>query len=149
MQIAVRQIAKQLGDLHLLVIAPRDVMVKPAERMSDSEWSRALGFNMDAYFYAARAFAREVADNPTAPKGRIVAVLPGVEPRPGSAALEAARAGAEALVEALGREWAPEVLVNGIALPVSGDEEWVTKRAVAEALRFATSDVYGELVSIS
>ena len=47
-QIAVRQIAKQLGDLHLLVIAPRDVMVKPAERMSDSEWSRALGFNMDA-----------------------------------------------------------------------------------------------------
>ena len=90
-----------------------------------------------------------MADNPTAPKGRIIAVLPGVEPRPGSAALEAARAGAEALVEALGREWAPEVLVNGIALPVSGDEEWVTKRAVAEALRFATSDVYGELVSIS
>jgi hypothetical protein len=49
----------------------------------------------------------------------------------------------------LAREWAPDVLVNGIGLPVSGDEEWVLKRAVAEALRFATSDVYGELVSIS
>jgi 2-deoxy-D-gluconate 3-dehydrogenase len=148
-QIAVRQIAKQLGDLHLLVIAPQDVMMKPAERMSDSEWSRVIGFNLDAYFYTARAFAREVAGNTASPKGRVVALLPPVEAVTGSTALEAARAGAEALVGALAREWAPDVLVNGIGLPVSGDEEWVMKRAVAEALRFATSDVYGEVVSIS
>lgn len=148
-QIAVRQIAKQLGELHLLVIAPQDVMVKPAERMSDAEWSRVIGFNLDAYFYTARAFAREVTGNATAPKGRVVVVLPGVESAVGSAALEAARAGAEALVGALAREWAPEVLVNCIALPGAGDDEWVTKRAVAEALRFATSDVYGETVAIS
>lgn len=148
-QIAVRQIAKQLGDLHLLVIAPQDVTLKPAERMSDAEWSRSIGFNLDAYLYAARAFAREVADNPTAPKARIVAILPGVEVSNGSAALEAARAGAEALVAALAREWSPDVLVNAIALPSSGDEDWVTKRAVAETLRFATSDAYGEVVAIS
>lgn len=148
-QIAVRQIAKQLGELHVLVIAPQDVMVKPAVRMSDSEWSRAIGFNLDAYFYAARAFAREASGNATSPKGRVVAILPGVETVGGSAALETARAGAEVLVGALGREWAPEVLVNGIALPVSGGEEWVVERAVAETLRFATSDAFGEIVAIS
>ena len=148
-QIAVRQIAKQLGELHLLVLAPQDVMVKPAERMSDSEWSRVIGFNLDAYFYGARAFGREVASNATAPRGRIVTLLPGVETVGGSAALEAARAGAEALVGALGREWAPDVLVNGIALPASGDEEWLVRRAVAETLRFATSDAFGEVVAIS
>src|SRR5688500_14539585 len=41
-QIAVRQIAKQFGDLHILVLEPRDVMLKAADRMSDSEWTRVL-----------------------------------------------------------------------------------------------------------
>jgi len=148
-QIAVRQIAKQFGDLHLLILAPQDVMAKPAERMSDAEWTRILGFNLDAYFFAARAFAREVADNTTSPKGRIVAVLPAVEVTGGSAALEASRAGAAALTEALAREWSPDVLVNAIALPAGGDEEWVTKWAVAEALRFAMGGASGEVVAIS
>jgi 2-deoxy-D-gluconate 3-dehydrogenase len=148
-QIAVRQIAKQMGELHLLVIAPQDVMLKPAERMSDAEWTRVLGFNLDAYFYAARAFAREAADNAAAPKGRIVALLPAVDGSNGSAAMATARAGAEALTNALAREWAPDVLVNSIALPSESDEEWTTQRAVAETLRFATSDVYGEIVTVS
>jgi NAD(P)-dependent dehydrogenase (short-subunit alcohol dehydrogenase family) len=148
-QIAVRQIAKQMGVLHLLVIAPQDVMLKPAERMSDSEWSRVLGFNLGAYFYASRAFVREVAGNGTTPKGRIVAVLPAVDVRDGSAAVEASRAGAEALIVALAREWAPDVLVSAIALPSEGDEEWVTTRAIAEVLRFASSDSAGEIVAIS
>jgi 2-deoxy-D-gluconate 3-dehydrogenase len=148
-QIAVRQIAKQLGDLHLLVLAPQDVMLKPADRISDAEWSRVIGFNLDAYLYAARAFAREAAGNSTEPKARIVAVLPAVKIGDGSAALEAARAGAEALLAALAREWAPDVLVNAIALPIGEDEDWVSKRAVAEALRFSTSVVYGETVTIS
>ena len=148
-QIAVRQIAKQFGDLHLLVLAPQDVMLKPAERLSDAEWTRVLGFNLDAYFYAARAFAREVADNTTSPKGRIVAILPAVDATSGSAALETARGGAEALIAALAREWSPDMLVNAIALPASGDEEWVTKRAVAEVLRFATSAAFDEIVAIS
>jgi len=148
-QIAVRQIAKQFGDLHLLVLAPQDVMLKPAERMSDAEWTRVLGFNLDAYFFAARAFAREVADNATSPRGRVVAILPAVDVMGGSAALEASRGGAAALIAALAREWSPDVLVNAIALPASGDEEWVTKRAVAEVLRFATSAAFGEIVAIS
>jgi NAD(P)-dependent dehydrogenase (short-subunit alcohol dehydrogenase family) len=148
-QIAVRQIAKQMGEMHLLVLAPQDAMLKPAERMSDAEWSRVLGFNLDAYFYAARAFAREAAGNTTAPKARIVAVLPAVATTDGSAALEAARAGAERLMPALAREWAPDVLVNAIALPVGEDDEWVSKRAVAETLRFATGVAYGEIVAIS
>ncbi len=148
-QIAVRQIAKQFGDIHLLVLSPQDVMLKPAERMSDAEWTRALGFNLDAYFYAARAFAREVADNTTSPKGRIVAILPAVDATNGSAALEASRAGAEGLIAALAREWSPDVLVNAIALPADGDAEWVTKRAVAETLRFALGDASGEIVAIS
>ncbi len=148
-QIAVRQIAKQFGDLHLLVLAPYDFMLKPAERMSDAEWTRVLGFNLDAFFFAARAFAREVANNTTAPKGRIVAILPAVSQADGSAALETSRAGAEALILAVAREWSPDVLVNGIALPADGDEAWVTTRAIAETLRFATSDVSGEIVAAS
>jgi NAD(P)-dependent dehydrogenase (short-subunit alcohol dehydrogenase family) len=145
----VRQIAKQMGDLHLLVLAPQDSMLKPADRMSDSEWTRVLGFNLDAYFYAARAFAREVADNTTSPKGRIVTILPAVDANDGTIALETARGGAEALIVALAREWSPDVLVNAIALPVGGDEHWVETRAVAETLRFATSDISGEIVVIS
>ena len=148
-QIAVRQIAKQFGDLHLLVLAPQDAKLKPAERMSDAEWTRVLGFNLDAYFFAARAFAREVGDNTTSPKGRIVAILPAVDAASGSAAMEASRGGAEALVAALAREWSPDVLVNGIALPAGGDEEWVTTRTVAEVLRFALGEASGEVVAIS
>jgi NAD(P)-dependent dehydrogenase (short-subunit alcohol dehydrogenase family) len=148
-QIAVRQIGKQFGDLHILVLEPRDVMLKAADRMSDSEWTRVLGFNLDAYFYAARAFAREVADNTTSPKGRIIAILPPAATESGSAALEAARAGAGGLVAALAQEWGPDILVNAIALPAGGDEEWVTTRAVAESLRFAVSFVSGEIVRIS
>jgi 3-oxoacyl-[acyl-carrier protein] reductase len=113
-QIAVRQIAKQLGRLDLVVIAASEALDKPSERVTDSEWSRAIGYNLGAYFYAARAAAKELADNEPVDsiRGRIVALLSALDPASTSPVLLAARAGAAALLDALGREWTP----NGIAV---------------------------------
>lgn len=147
-QIALRQISKQTGRIDTVVVAPREPLLKPAERMTDAEWSRALGFNLDAYFYAARGAAKEMAHNQTSPRGRIVLLLPFVEPAPGAVALIAAWAGAEALTGALAREWAETgITVNAVALGPASDEAAVL-RASAEVLRLATSDETGRTVSI-
>ena len=113
-QIAVRQIAKQLGRLDLVVIAAGEGLDKPSERVTDSEWARAIGYNLGAYFYAARAASKELTDNEPVEgiRGRIIALLPALDPDSSSPVLLAARAGAEALLAALAREWAP----SGIAV---------------------------------
>jgi len=92
-QVAVRQIAKQLGGIDVLVVAADVRVVKPAERLSDSEWARVLNGNLSAVFYACRAAAREMLSKEDATdRGRIVVLLPGVEEET-SAAYAAARAG--------------------------------------------------------
>lgn len=130
-QIAVRQIAKQLGRLDIVVIASSETLDKPSERVTDAEWSRTIGFNLGAYFYAARAAAREFSANEAVggAKGRIVALLPAVAPM--RSIRLAARRGAESLMQALAVEWRDQgVLVSLVDLTVASTEE----AAVAEVM---------------
>jgi len=139
-QIAVRQIAKQLGRIDLLVIASGEATNKPPERLTDAEWSRAIGYNLGAYFYACRAIAKEFAANEAVDgvKGRIVALLPAVERAPGNAVRHAARAGAEALITALAQEWASEgIVVTAIAAGSEASEPAM----VEAALRLAQAGI--------
>ena len=149
-QIAVRQIAKQFGRLDLLVIAASEGTNKAPERMTDAEWSRAIGYNLGAYFYACRAVAKEFADNEPVDgvRGRIISLLPAVDASPGSAVRRAARAGAEALVTALAQEWAKEgIFVTGLA-PEAGASEAAVAGA---ALRLARASIHetGRVVALS
>jgi NAD(P)-dependent dehydrogenase (short-subunit alcohol dehydrogenase family) len=148
-QIAVRQIAKQLGRIDLLVIVSSEAAGKPVQRMTDAEWSRAIGYNLGAYFYACRAVAKEFGDNEAVGgvKGRIIALLPAVEETPGGAVLHAARAGVEALVRALAAEWAREgIVVTAVMLAPETDESL----AVEAALRLAVGgiEVTGAIVAL-
>ena len=127
-QIAVRQIAKQFGRLDIAVITSSEPIAKASERLTDAEWSRAIGFNLGAYFYAARAVAREFARNDgiEGVKGRIIALLPAVEPA--NAVRSAARAGAEALMQGLAEEWREDgIVVSVMALQPGATDSEVTE----------------------
>jgi 3-oxoacyl-[acyl-carrier protein] reductase len=146
-QIAVRQIAKQLGRIDLLVIASSAPADKPVERMTDGDWSRALAYNLGAYFYACRAAAKEFAGNGAEEgvKGRIIALLPAAGRANGNAAVTAARAGVEGLVAALAREWAGDgVVVNAVVLEPQASDAAV----VDAALRLAVAGLHetGQIV---
>ncbi len=144
-QVGMRQIAKQLGSVDLLVVTPGPPLLRASERMSDAEWSRAVGYNLSALFFACRAAAREMLDAQSTPKGRIVALLPGVEAQEGASVMQMTRAAAEALIHALAAEWAPRgVVVNAIALPP--DEAPVRDEAVAATLRLADASESGQIV---
>jgi NAD(P)-dependent dehydrogenase (short-subunit alcohol dehydrogenase family) len=115
-QVGIRQLAKRLGKIDVLVVAPHLEVRRPAERMSDAEWSRALGYNLSGVFYACRAVAREMLSREGGPRGRIVVLLRDAVPD-GAVALAVARAGAEALVLGLAREWQESrIAVNAIVL---------------------------------
>ncbi|HEX5370499.1 MAG TPA: SDR family NAD(P)-dependent oxidoreductase [Dehalococcoidia bacterium] len=144
-QVGMRQIAKQLGSVDLLVTTPGPALLRATERMSDAEWSRAVGYNLSALFFACRAAAREMLDAVSTPKGRIVVLLPGVEPQDGASVMLATRAAAEALVQAFAAEWAPRgIAVNAIALPP--DAASLHDQAVATVLRLAGAAESGEIV---
>jgi NAD(P)-dependent dehydrogenase (short-subunit alcohol dehydrogenase family) len=112
-QVAVRQIAKAMGAIDLLVVATAATLSKPAERVTDAEWARVVNLNLGAVFYACRAvgremLAREPADDGS--RGRIIVVRGAA---PGGAVDAAAKAGVRGLVEALAREWSERgVAVN-------------------------------------
>ncbi len=146
-QVGMRQIAKQLGSVDLLVVTPGPPLLRASERMSDAEWSRAVGYNLSALFFACRAAAREMLDAATSPKGRIVALLPGVEALEGASVMQMTRAAAEALITALAAEWAPRgVVVNAIAL--LRDEASARDEAVAATLRLADAAEGGRIVTL-
>lgn len=147
-QVGMRQIAKQLGSVDLVVVAPGIGLYKASERITDAEWSRVIGYNLDALFYACRAAAREMTGNEASPKGRIIALLTEAAEREGASAMQGARAGAEALLRSLAAEWAgQDILVNGIAVPDALTETH-TSTASAETLRLATSYASGEVVAL-
>jgi len=107
-QITVRQVAKALGAIDVLVVAPDLPLNRPAERLSDADWARVIGLNLSAVFYACRAVAREMLnrDLPAEQsRGRIIVVAPEAQSDAG-AAYRAAKGGVAALVEALDDEWA-------------------------------------------
>jgi 3-oxoacyl-[acyl-carrier protein] reductase len=139
-QVGIRQLAKRLGDIDLLVVAPYLDVRRPAERMTDAEWSRALSYNLSGLFYAGRGVAREMLGREGGPRGRIVVLLPDLSPADGAAALAAARAGSEALVVSLAREWEGKgIAVNAIRLADDHDTD-SAERAAGLVLELAGAD---------
>ena len=105
-QIAMRQVAKELGGIDILVVGPDLRVDKPTERLTDGDWARLINGNLSAVFYACRSAYREMQ----AGGGRIV-VLTSPDSG-GDAGYLAARAGIEALVDGLASEWTD----NGVAV---------------------------------
>ncbi|HEY8491352.1 MAG TPA: SDR family oxidoreductase [Dehalococcoidia bacterium] len=71
-QVMVRQVAKELGGLDVLVNAAGLYLGKPFEKVSDAEWARVLGLNLNATFFTCRAAVREMLRGEG---GRIVNVV--------------------------------------------------------------------------
>src|SRR3990172_12138877 len=59
-QVMVRQVAKELGRIDVLVNAPSAFLGKPATKVSDAEWAKVIGRNLSATFFACRAVGREM-----------------------------------------------------------------------------------------
>lgn len=100
-QVAVKQLVKELGRLDVLVHAADAPLAKPAARISDAEWARLIGANLSGAFFAMRAAAREIAE-----AGAIIAIVPSPPGAADHAAYDAAKAGVLTLVGGLAVELA-------------------------------------------
>jgi NAD(P)-dependent dehydrogenase (short-subunit alcohol dehydrogenase family) len=120
-QIAMRQVAKELGGIDILVAGPDLRIDKATERLTDADWSRLLNTNLSAVFYACRSAYREMGggntEQGTGNKGAIVILLPPVDDA-ADAGYAAARAGVEALVAGLARQWT----ASGVSVKAVGFE---------------------------
>jgi NAD(P)-dependent dehydrogenase (short-subunit alcohol dehydrogenase family) len=122
-QVAIRQVAKEMGAIDVLVAAPELFFAKPADKVTDAEWSKVLNVNLSGIFFACRGAAREMLGRALPPdrqrnRGRIIAVASALGERgiANSAAYSAAKGGVHNLVRALAQEWAPHgITVNCIA----------------------------------
>jgi NAD(P)-dependent dehydrogenase (short-subunit alcohol dehydrogenase family) len=99
-QIAMRQVAKELGGLDIVVVGPDLRIDKAPEKLTDADWSRLLNTNLSAVFYACRSAYRELQGH-----GGHIVILSSAHADAAGAAYAAARAGVEALVAALQHEW--------------------------------------------
>ena len=121
---------------------PEDV---PLATMSDAQWRRTMGENLDAIFYTSRAAARDVADG-----GRIVLVssTAGQRGEAMHADYAASKGAMISLVKSLAVELAPrQVTVNSVA-PGWVDTEMVTDAIAASGReRIAASIPLGRLAS--
>ncbi len=114
-QVSTRQVAREMGGLHILVYAVDQPLWKPLEQTADAELMRVLAFNLTGAFYACRAAVREMAGGAW---GRIILIGSGLGARgmAGAVAYAAARHGLNGIVEALSQEVAAlGIRVNGIA----------------------------------
>jgi NAD(P)-dependent dehydrogenase (short-subunit alcohol dehydrogenase family) len=119
-QVMVRQVAKELGRIDVLVNAPDLFLGKPATKVSDAEWAKVIGQNLSATFFACRAVGKEMLKNELdgRSKGRIVNVASALGERglTNAAAYCAAQGGILNLTRALAQEWAAQgITVNAIA----------------------------------
>lgn len=121
-QVSTRQVAKELGGLNVLVNAQSSLVASAAERMSDSEWGRALALNLSGVFFACRSALREFGDQ----GGAILNVIERQTepPSPGAAAVAAARSGVIGLTRALAAEFAGRgVRVNALEVAPGAEEQ--------------------------
>jgi NAD(P)-dependent dehydrogenase (short-subunit alcohol dehydrogenase family) len=151
-QVAVRQVTKELGGVDMMVVAPDLRLERPAERITDAEWARVLNSNLSAVYFACRSAFREMQNNDP-PGGSIVVLAPSRgEAAAGAAAHTAARAGVEALVQTLALEWRDRgVPVNAVLLPTAGDEEARAELVASRVLWLAheaSDSVTGDLVRV-
>ena len=139
-QVAIRQIAKELGGVDVLVTAPALYLSKAAERLTDAEWARVVNLNLSAVFFACRGAAREMLAGERG--GRIVVILAPVRPETealGGAAYSAARAGVRGLVEGLAAEWrGRSIAVNCLEVRAGASDA-----AAARALWLASEEAAG------
>ena len=125
-QVMVRQVAKELGGIDVLVTAPDLFVGKPVTKVSDAEWARVIGQNLSATFFACRAVGKEMLREGTRNQesgirtsGRVinVASVMGERGLPNASAYCAAQAGILNLSRALAQEWAAQgITVNAIAV---------------------------------
>jgi len=103
-QVSTRQVAKWLGGLDILVWAVSTPLARPADKITDAEWSRALAINLSGAFFACRAALREMLADAW---GRIILVTgqPGSADTTDSAAVLTARFGLFGLASALAGEY--------------------------------------------
>lgn len=122
-QVAIRQISKEFGEIDVLVTAPDLYLGKPADKTSDAEWAKVVSLNLSGVFYACRGAGKEMLSRELPPerqknRGRIICVASALGERglANSAAYCAANAGVHNLVRALAQEWGPHgITVNCIA----------------------------------
>jgi NAD(P)-dependent dehydrogenase (short-subunit alcohol dehydrogenase family) len=126
-QVSTRQVSKEMGGLDLLVNAQTSLIQAPADRMSDSDWSRALTLNLSGAFFACRAAAREMAQQ----GGSIINVVrdgAGIE---NGAAYAAAQQGMRALTLALAGELRERrISVNAMLAEGGADPAEIAQLAV-------------------
>ena len=114
-QVMVRQVAKDMGAIDILVNAPDAFLGKPAEATTDMEWNRIMQVNLSGTFHACRAVGKEMLKQG---HGRIIniASVLGERGMANAAAYCAAQAGIFNLTRALAQEWGPkQITVNVIA----------------------------------
>ena len=115
-QVMVRQVAKEMERIDILVNAPDLFLGKPAAETTDSEWSRILQANLSGTFHACRAVGKEMLKQDRG--GRIVNIASALGERgmANAAAYCAAQGGILNLTRALATEWGPSgITVNAIA----------------------------------
>jgi 3-oxoacyl-[acyl-carrier protein] reductase len=115
-QVMVRQVAKDLGGIDILVNAPDLFLGKAAETTSDMDFNKVMQVNLAGTFHACRAAGKEMLKQEQG--GRIinVASVLGERAIAHAAAYCAAQAGILNLTRALATEWGPrKITVNAIA----------------------------------
>ncbi|MDP9237104.1 MAG: SDR family oxidoreductase [Chloroflexota bacterium] len=115
-QVMVRQVAKEMGGIDILVSAPDLFLGKPAETTTDVEWSKVMQVNLSGTFHACRAVGKEMIKQGRG--GRIINITSVLGQRAiaNSVAYCAAQAGVHNLTRALATEWGPHgITVNAIA----------------------------------
>jgi NAD(P)-dependent dehydrogenase (short-subunit alcohol dehydrogenase family) len=114
-QVMVRQVAKELGAIDVLVNAPDLFLGKSAGETTDAEWGRVIQTNLSGTFHACRAAGKEMLKEG---RGRIINVCSVLGERAiaHAAAYCAAQAGIMNLTRALATEWGPQgITVNALA----------------------------------
>jgi pteridine reductase len=160
----VREAARALGGLSLLVCSAAEFEKVPSERLERSQFEAMLAANLVGPFYLMQAALPHLR----AARGSIVNLLDvcgTAQVWKGYAHYAASKAGLATLTRLLALEWAPEVRVNGVApgavLPPEGtDPERLAKRIplgrigtpedVARAVLFLAQApfVTGEVLSV-
>jgi NAD(P)-dependent dehydrogenase (short-subunit alcohol dehydrogenase family) len=114
-QVMVRQVAKDMGGIDILINAPDLFLGKAAADTTDIDFNRVMQVNLAGTFHACRAAGKEMLKQGA---GRIINVASALGERgmANAAAYCAAHAGILNLTRALATEWGPHgITVNAIA----------------------------------